>query len=232
MIIESRKLTEGPGAGYTISGNITKCRLNDAKLVGKSKSEGGWFSGYEYEYEVDGTVEIENLEFYGYWDGDKISDCTADISYLSVFVDDDTEPDLQSLEDSVYPVKFSIVYGGGYSHSTFEGDIDCNVNDLSYDSIPYYEPTGMFLQITDERIVDYIDKAVTGDNWSEYYAVYDEYGDSVDAFDTEEEAIDYAKKYGYASVDLERELMDYSGDIVEVETVETVWESDEDEEDF
>lgn len=70
------------------------------------------------------------------------------------------------------------IYGGGYSHSTYDGTL--NEIDGDYNWVD--------IKITDEAIINYIDQSVTGDNRSTNYVLinYDE--EIIEAFDNLEDA--------------------------------------------
>lgn len=81
------------------------------------------------------------------------------------------------------------VVGGGYVHSTFDGEVELTDidNHDGYNGI--YKAT---IIIQDKNVVDFIDEAVRGDNVT--YAALEDY-DILDSFNTEEEAIDYITGY-------------------------------------
>lgn len=112
-------------------------------------------------------------------------------------------------------------YGGGYSHSTWDGTI------LSDDEYHY-----AFIQVTDESVIEYVDKAVQGENIYSTYEVFVD-GDATGyAYDTEEEAIAEAKEYiesgnyegDIANTYVERQdwFEFYDGD-ADLENAEIVW---------
>jgi len=150
-----KKLTEGPGAGYTIAGIITNVKIN----------------GYDYTInEEDDTIEvngdidcvIDDMSFYSYFYGDENYKAKAKIKYI-VFYDCDianndyTESDIDEMIRYISGTEFEIVYGGGYSHATFEGDLDIDYmnNDYSYGA-------DIYIDLTDEEDIQYIDDSVTG----------------------------------------------------------------------
>ena len=67
--------------------------------------------------------------------------------------------------------------------------------------------------VTDEKIINYVDKAVQGENFEEQYVVYDEDSNIVDEYDKEEDAIEECKKHGVGSyVDKVQYYYDSNGD--------------------
>ena len=80
-------------------------------------------------------------------------------------------------------------YGGGWIHSTFDGEFE--LDDID-DRSGYNDTYNLMVQINNANVVEFIDKAVTGDNVQ--YVTLDDY-DVIDAFNTEEEAIDALIEY-------------------------------------
>ena len=112
-------------------------------------------------------------------------------------------------------------YGGGYSHSTWDGTI------LSDDEYHY-----AFIQVTDEAVIEYIDKAVQGENNYSTYEVFVDDNSTGYSYDTEEEAIAEAKSYidsGNYTGDIANTYVErqdwfefYDGD-TDLESSEIVW---------
>ena len=141
------------------------------------------------------------------------------------------------IEYSLQNIKTEIVYGGGWSHSTYDGTIntysDYIVSTTTYNQSDF-ECYAVDIELTDKDAIDYIDKAVSGDTESTVYYAISFDGDEVEyweeAFDTAEEAIAYAKKSDCKKVYEVREILDYDGDIYDSDYVETVWTKGVDEE--
>ena len=210
---ESRMLTEGPGAGYTVEtkgiDNIVITSIN------YSRDESGGSI-----YSINGTATIDEMRANSYYYGTGTINGPIKVSLNYVWLSDyDTsgiEDDSELIEvakETIYEhADTSFVYGGGYSHSTYDGQ----VGELDGHSDDYW--TGY---IYDDSIIRYIDDAVSGDNKYEYYrVVLDDY-DVYDAYDTEDEAIDIANELGdsgeYESVTVERvtEYIDYNGETID-----------------
>ena len=112
-------------------------------------------------------------------------------------------------------------YGGGWTHSTWDGTI------LSDDEYHY-----AFIQVTDEAVIDYVDRAVQGENNYSTYEVFVDDNSTGYAYDTEEEAIAEAKEYiesgnyegDIANTYVERQdwFEFYDGD-TDLESSEIVW---------
>ena len=80
-------------------------------------------------------------------------------------------------------------YGGGWVHSTFDGEFE--LDDID-DRSGYNDTYDLTVQINNANVVEFIDLAVRGDNVQ--YVALDDY-DIIDAFNTEKEAIDALKEY-------------------------------------
>lgn len=90
----------------------------------------------------------------------------------------------------------SKVLGWGWSHSTFTGVAEVETYDLY----------SVELEITDEAVVDYLDRAITGDNTM--YEVFIE-GGGEESFEDQQDAIDFLKGYLDAAIE--------SGDIYDMD---------------
>lgn len=81
------------------------------------------------------------------------------------------------------------IVGGGYIHSTFDGEVELNSID---DHNGYNRIISADVVIQNKQVVEFIDLAVRGDN-VQYVAFEDM--DILDNFATEEDAIDFLKGY-------------------------------------
>ena len=121
-----------------------------------------------------------------------------DLDDLNISVDDfntknsefiDMVEDLIASQDNT----FDFVYGGGYSHFTYDGQI-MSIEDNDF--------ADMYIDDSTEkgkRTIEYIDKAVQGDNISVVYEVYIDNDLKVEFYNDDEvaenKAIAYAKDY-------------------------------------
>lgn len=138
-----------------------------------------------------------------------------DLGDLNISVEDfntkssefiDMVEDLIASQDNT----FDFVYGGGYSHSTYDGQI-MSIKDNDF--------ADMYIDDSTEKgkqIIEYIDKAVQGENiYNDYSVVMD--GDYEETFTNKYEAINYAKNY------IEEKGIDYVGEcyVERTEYIET-----------
>ena len=135
----------------------------------------------------------------------------------------------ESIFDAFVGIETDIVYGGGWSHSTYDGTItDGDIDSSSDYSI--FELYSAAIQLTDKKAIEYIDKAVTGDNQQEvFYVVID--GVWEEGFTDEAEAIEYARSHDGERVVHTYEIEDYDGNIDFSDYEEVVWEEDDWEDD-
>lgn len=218
-IKESRMLTEGPGAGYTISfehlniDSVGSCKINNVYVL---HSYGYWSVVIKATGSFIGTVDITGAESYYYGIREVFENTPCEITEvkceLVVFdyydeedfgIDEDDEDEvvenklinyfenidakelLEFINNSMETNAGDFNYGGGYVHSTWNGQfMDVDDND---------EFTGY---ITNQKIIDYVDKAVNGECDSESYELFDDdSGEPIDEyFATEQEAIDRAEE--------------------------------------
>lgn len=227
-VTESKKrLNEGPGAGYSVKGKVTN--VHNVQVVSDVESESEYYSNtlmataecdvvgvsassYDYGREIVGGSPIPaKLEIKLDYDKDEFNNGATQV--------------VEALGDDF---EFDAGIGGGWSHVTFNGVIEGDYHDV--ENSPYsIDILNFTIKIENENVIKDIDKAVTGEDWIDNYDVIDTDGDIVDSFETEEEAIDYAKKnrgvavehrqYQYALLD------DFeSEDIIDEYSDGTVWE--------
>ena len=224
ILFENKQLNEGPGAGYTVSGTLTNVKINNVKGI---ESAGKDNYGTYFEVELDAVADFVDVKADSYYYGGNID--STPVSIIRARVNSDNEPTVEEVEDAIEGAKINVTLGGGWSHSTFDGFIEGDLN-KSPSSIDTYESVldGILFELTDEDAVDYLDRAVQDGNTDTLYAVVVD-GVQEDAFDTEEEAINYIKQHGGDEVVIIYQTMLFNGDI-DVETGETVWTNDDMEE--
>lgn len=169
------KLNEGPGAGYTIEWKD----YDDITVTDFSVDISG--DGWVY-IDVMATGQIFDVEANSYYYGTgnirkapiEISQIIIDEDDLSYYLDeyDEDEPEIGE-----YMIDNELVetiigdflrdnnkynYGGGYSHSTFDGTIANASERKRYGG-------GITARITDDNIIDYIDRSVIGDTITDEY---------------------------------------------------------------
>lgn len=224
ILFENKQLNEGPGAGYTVSGTLTNVKINNVKGIEPAGKDN---YGTYFEVELDAVADFVDVKADSYYYGGDID--STPVSIIRARVNSDNEPTVEEVKDAIEGAKINVTLGGGWSHSTFDGFIEGDLN-KSPSSIDTYESVldGILFELTDERAVTYLDKAVQNENTETLYAVGYE-NSYEDAFENEEEAIAYAKEHGYDEVRIVYDTTHWNGD-VDSEYGDTVWTNDDMEE--
>jgi hypothetical protein len=181
--VKESLLMEGPGAGYTIECDIVIDGFNGTpsiKRIELDKDPGATPGSYKVYLDCDGTGHVEGLEAHSYYYGDsfpgtypiKISELLVSVSVVGEgdirdAVEESMDDILSDLVGNTFTSKY--VYGGGWSHSTYDGTLTDTTNPLNdtcwgEDDNISYEVYGMDARLTDSDIIEEIDIAVTGEN--------------------------------------------------------------------
>lgn len=235
-LTESKQLNEGPGAGYTLSGKMSITAVESLTPI---KYESADYGSYDVTFNCVALGKIEDFEFYSYMYGDKMDSAEVEISaiktnFYAEHIDDIealVRNNLEEVKDCLVgaTVRVDYVYGAGWLHSKFDGTI-AKIDDTVKDSDIVYGDTfdievfEFDAKIKDTDVIEYVDKAVTGDNFSYMYTVIDEDGNPGDAFFEEDDAIEYAKKHHCQAVD-KTECKELFGGDTEWLDSEIVWEN-------
>lgn len=165
--VRAAAVMAGPGAGYTIKWNLESINnVNSFNVTNVSEPDEYGLIIVEADCDVDVTVEI--IEAYSYYYGiDRpINDVAAKMTKVSFEIDPDQWPEVGSFYDAGvdFATEFlnneiydtirngEVMYGGGWSHSTWDG------------TLTDYEHDGLIeIKVTDEEIIDYVDDAVSGE---------------------------------------------------------------------
>jgi len=229
---KEHKLNEGAGAGYHITGTIGAV---DVKSFNVAKTEEDKYGVPTYFLDCDISATLEDVTFESYYDGGHVDSAQIQIAYLALIDNHDPEEKGElnetNIAQSLEGTHVKNLVGGGWTHSTFTGDLEGNENaEGSVYSDFYVDEVGY--GFVDQDLVKYIDLAVQGENVVEEYIVYSEDYDELDRFDSEEEAVEYAKNTPNAvKVEQYSYRYEFDGDIdINSEYSETVWEKDDFEE--
>ena len=157
-------LNEGPGAGYTIKGT-TIIKVDNVKVLSKEDNE--YYTTYEVSFNGNGTADIE---FASYYYGGNIEDVPVVATKAYVDVDTNELEGIDSIENYIqqiigdYSYTFDTVYGGGWSHSTYDGTVaseEFPAENL-YQGFAYGDIRIVDMKIIDKDIIHYIDDVVQG----------------------------------------------------------------------
>lgn len=217
---ESRQLNEGPGAGYFISGEVGSVGMDNITISVDDETDNAIY------YKVDGDISLylTDVVVESYYYGGEIPEAAVKVDNLVVSAERDWElpaPTEEDVYDLLESLKFKAVYGGGWSHSTFDGNLE-----LSYENSNYYSSAcdleKMEIHFTDQTVIDVIDKYSTGENYTTEYRT-----DDGEYFETKEEAIKYAEENDCDFVEEVREFWSYDGeenyDYEDTDLVGKVW---------
>jgi len=227
-LIESKPLNEGPGAGYNVKGTLVG--LYDIEILDE-KSEENEYGNNTITLSAKAKGYIKNVDASSYYYGRNIVDgakipVSVELRF-NYWEDEFTVKGKEMVEVYDDDFIFDCVIGGGWSHITFNGVIEGDYHDVEAE--PYGCDTEYFkIVIENENVIRDIDLAVTGDDWFDEYVVEFEDG-TEEYFETEDEAIEYAKKNKGISVEhrqLQGALMsDFeSEDIVDDYSEGVIWE--------
>ena len=230
---ESETLKEGAGAGYHVSGEIVEATVNSFNI--DKEEVFNKFGDRTFEVSCDIDVSIDDLAFESYYYGSKLDFSTnAKITKLSIDDNgmDDEHPELTAdeIKSALEGSKFKVLIGGGYVHTTFNGEINGDIDGYMYSN---FQVTNINMKLTNDIVINFIDKKVAGDLDTSTYDVLDDDLIYVESFDDEDEAIKYAKENGYARVDQvahDYTLVDDQGsedDLLVDPFIQTVWSRDE-----
>lgn len=163
---------------------------------------------------------------------------SIDDNDISLYID--KEMLLDDIDANIGSAISDYVYGGGYMHSTYDGTIT-DINEGGSSHVGNWLESSGFMGITanifinddtdfGKWVIQFVDLAVTGENYEEGYYVVSEYDDVEDAFGDDEEgaAIEYAQEYGYPKVDKVKYYYDINQEPIDWGYErETVWEAEE-----
>lgn len=222
-LTESAQLNEGPGAGYTIKGKLSDFDIHDVSFTPYDDGNSN-YDTYLVKCDITGTASDVEVESYYY--GGEINETPVKITEMIISIGKDyaREPKEDDVYDLLQRLTFETVYGGGWSHATFENDLSVGGRELDY-GYSDFDLDNISFEFTDDKAVDAIDKYATGGNVDIQYLV-----DSDDAFATEEEAIEYAKDVGGEYVEKQPWAWKYLGNDEYYEEPlepEVVWTEDE-----
>lgn len=231
ILFENKQLNEGPGAGYTIesSGYSLNGTLKNVKMTDLGSS-------IKFECDTDFTGTVSEFEASAYYAGTgKVNDLPISCSYVELevskdiawnneLVDEDvTKYDeqqlLEEILDTLAGASCEFGYGGGYSHATYDGQVTNDYLSANYHDIK------ADIYLTNDEDIKKVDRMTNGYGYETMYEVVVD-GAGEDAFEDEDEAIEYAKKIGAEEVRRIYETESWNGDI-DIEGGETVWTNDD-----
>ena len=162
-----RAIMAGPGAGYTIKWNLESIKsINSFNVTNVSEPDQYGLITAEADCDVDVTVEIVEAYSYYYGIDSPLNDVPAKMTKVKFEIDPEQWPEIGSLYDAdvafaeellnneIYDIVSNgeVMYGGGWTHSTWDGTL----TDYDHDDL-------IEVKVTDEEIIQYVDDAVSGE---------------------------------------------------------------------
>lgn len=237
-------LNEGPGAGYTISSNRYALQ-GDVGMVSVKKNDTHYIITATCDFV--GTVKEFSAESYYSGTGEQTNlpikleqfEVSLPLDYEDIISElANNEEELTSkninkaalaelVQDTLYSASCEFVYGGGWSHSTYDGQLTTK-DRIDFD-LDYFDGVRAPIYLNNQEDIDKVDRMTQGYGYETVYSVIDDDYDVVDSFDNEEDAIKFAKDNNYAEVRAEYQTIRWNGDI-DSELAEVVWKNDSIEE--
>lgn len=197
----------GAGAGYNIKGTIDydSIKINSFEVNGPftatEKLSGGHTQDYQViqiKCDIDCVAEDVVSESY-YYGGTLHGNTPIKITEMSLIpnyddIEDISEIDESVIMDALYDLKFDCRIGGGWTHSKFDGNISCGIDDLEESDYSDFYLDGIDMYITNRDAIEAIDTYVLGDNYSDEYKVVDIDGEELEYFDDFDDAVEWAKE--------------------------------------
>ena len=181
----------GAGAGYTIT--LRNCKIqsiNSISIDEFTETKMGPYIGHEVVVDCDidviGDIRAESYMYSCDW----IKNVPMTITSATLSIDSPDGVTEKTVEDAIREGSFNGegVYGGGYIHSTFDGEFE--IDDIA-ESDYWNDITGATVKINHPNIIQFIELAVTGDN-KEYEVRFN--NEPIEGFEDEDEAIEYLKQ--------------------------------------
>ena len=254
-----RILKEGPGAGYSIKSYVEISKVNSFeldKVTAFRKSDYGYFEvTAEFNCDVDAIASDLRFSSYGYG-GELNSEVPAKISKMEMDftvapfsdIEDEAEykekmssiteenvmqyVDIDVIKETLVSDSFEtdIVFGWGWSHSTYDGTLSTMKDYVDYNNASYndyeFAIDKVDAKITDEGVIKYVDDVVSGENYQDSFGVYDENDELLDSFDDLDDAVKFAKENNGAYIERYIYEVKFDGELDFISS-ETVWYADD-----
>lgn len=222
--VESKKLTEGAGAGYTVKGKINYDSINikSFNIVSDENDVA--------EVDCDIDAKLDDVTFESYYYGDRVEEADVHISHITLdkqyLEPEDEDINETTIRDALDGLTVDPLIGGGWTHTTFDGELDCDENHTDGNSYSTLTVIGAQMDIVDTNLIDFINKAVQGENIVTEYSVWKD-DDMLESFDNEDSAIEYAKEKGADKVQTSNFRYDFYENWEDLDDDEVIWTSDE-----
>lgn len=222
-----RKITEGAGAGYDVFANdYSVVEFNKIAITKVDELEDYVTVTFD-DCDIDVTCHVEGESYY---DGGIVPNAQAKITKLVMDVDRETYEEEKekalrpTVEDNILSLVTKSKQGGGWFHKTFTGVLAATEDDVqSSMSI-----TQIVVNMTNQEQITFLDKGIDDGNKFVQYSVFKD-GESLDAFEDEDEAVKYAKDNDCDFVEAQGFCQtEFGGDVEEIpDDVTTVWSKED-----
>lgn len=210
----------GAGAGYTLQVKNVQI-TGDIQIISFGKSKEEDFSVFHYDVigvecivPITGSIKADSYMYGCNW----IKAVPMTITGLNILVDrgeDITEAEISDILRNPANYAGEGTFGGGWSHSTFDGVFNINPKGDYTDDVE-----DVTLSIGNQNLINFIDLAVQGEN-KEYDVIFN--GDDLEGYETQDEAIDALDAMIYDEITANGiDSVDFSSCYVE----ELYWEED------
>lgn len=184
----------GAGAGYTI-------RTKDVEITGKIQintfdvvEDKNWLiTTVDCNVPIEGSIQGESYMYSFDW----INRVPMTVTSIVInFYKTDEYPDvttgmIQEVLENTTNYEGECLYGGGWVHSTFEGDLEIE----SWSNPSYTDDIhSVSIMIEHKNIIDFIDLAVSGENVEYHVCFNDDFVDVFSGIGSDDEAIDRLKE--------------------------------------
>ena len=212
----------GAGAGYSVRGVIdpNTIKINWFEVESPFIKTEDFGDGYTKDYQlipikcdIDcGAKDVESEAYYDY--GVLLGLTPIKITEMTLIPYYDLEDISEVTEDVIWyalrNLKFDVTIGGGWSHTTFNGELYCEDNQLNEDPYNDFYFQSLTMHVTSKQAIEAIDEYSTGDNIVDRYSVVDIEGDFIEElFDDLDEAISFAKETNGYQVISEKMIYTY-----------------------
>ena len=228
-----KALNEGAGAGYNVNGELSNVNITKINNITIKNDEDSFFHNDYAIIDVEGTADFEGTAE-SYYDG---APCHGKVEIDSVEVNinildyndietynDITVDTLNDAFSSGINLESETI-GRGWTHQKFDGFVK------SSNSNTPYEIDEVDFHFINQDVIDFIDSAVSGDNYSIEYYLWNKDGDYENmSFDSDEEAVEFAKNNGYIKVESSKYFYDQDGTSLNdyyIDQYETIWEKED-----
>ena len=222
LVKKSKRLVEGAGAGYDILGTLFFNEVNNLEIISVNESSDSYYGTEMLDVvcKFDAKAEVSNLRASSYYYGGEIKgvgdiDLKVDKCLISVDKDEWNIDFKNAKEVADYitslEADFDMSYGGGWSHSTYDGTIAKEGYEIELDSNGDWQIVDA--KILDKDLIECIDKIVTGKN-VEYVVIQD--GEEIEEFENKQDAIDFAEKNNCSRVEGYSLSYEFNGEYIDI----------------